>query len=126
MSHSVFPSDGLAELANALRDTVPHRLVRKLARLEGATGLSPDPERAVRTPIRRLLWAGDASSTLSLLMEVLRPRDGADPSKAFPRIRRAAQLVWNHYLKFIPLAWMKLAQTFQRPTPASLGEVRDV
>ena len=126
LSHSVFLSDGLAELTNALREAVPHRLARKLARLDGASGLSPDSARAVRTPFRRLLWAGDASSTLSLLIEILRPRDGADPSQASPWIKRAAQLVWNHCLKVIPLAWMKQAQTFQKPTPASLGEVRDV
>ncbi|GMR22034.1 MAG: hypothetical protein BMS9Abin37_0360 [Acidobacteriota bacterium] len=126
LSHSVFPSNGLAALANALRDAVPHRLARKLARLDAATGLSPDPQRATRTPFRRLLWAGDASSTLSLLIEVLRPHGEADPSTASPWIGRAAQLVWNHCLKIIPLALMKHAQTFQRPTPASLGEVRDV
>ncbi len=126
LSHSVFPSDGLAALANALRDAVPHRIARKLARLDAATGLSPDPKRAMRPPFRRLLWAGDASSTLSLLIEILRHRSGADPSKASPWIGRATQLVWNHCLKDIPLAMMRHAQMFQRPTPASLGEVRDV
>ncbi len=126
LSHSVFPSDGLAALASALRDAVPHRIARKLARLDAATGLSPDPRGTMRPPFRRLLWAGDASSTLSLLIEILRPRGGADPSKAFSWIGRATQLVWNHCLKVIPLALMKHAQTSQRPTPASLREVRDV
>jgi hypothetical protein len=126
MSDSVFPSEGLATLADAFRDEVPRRIVKKLDLFDAATGLAPDPKGTTATPFRRLLWAGDKSSTLSLLIEVLRPRDGADTSKASPWAGRATQLVWNHCLKVIPLALMKHAYTFQRPTPASLGEIRDV
>ena len=76
LSRSVLPSDGVAELANALRDTVPRHLARKLARLDPVTGLSSDPKRATRPPFQHLLWARDVSSTLSLLIEVLGPRGG--------------------------------------------------
>jgi hypothetical protein len=126
LSDAVFPSDGLASLADALTGAAPRRVVNGLDRLDAAAGLAPDLDGMTAAPFRRLLWAGDISTTWSLLMEVLRPRDGSDGPKASSWAERATQLVWNHCIKVIPLALMKHAYTFRRPTPASLGEVRDV
>ena len=125
-ARNAYDAHRFVALFDALRDAVPHCIARKIARLDAATGLSPDPKRATRPPFQPLLLASDASSTLSLLIEILGPRDGAYPQRASPRIRCATQLVWNHCLKDIPLTMMRHAQMFQRPTPASLGEVRDV
>jgi hypothetical protein len=126
LSHLVFPSAELHALAQALRDAVPHQLVRKLSRLDPADGLSPDPRTNVTPPFRRLLWAGDISTKSALLIEVLRPRGEGSTPKASSWARRVTQLLWNHGFKNSSLALMKQAQTFLRPTPASLGEVRDV
>ena len=126
LSHLVFPSTGLGSLAADLRDSVPNGLIRKLSRLDAADGLLPDPKTNLTPPFRRLLWVGDISTKSALLLEVLRPRgEGATP-KASSWARRATQLIWNHGFKNSSLALMKQAQTFLRPTPASLGEVRDV
>jgi len=126
LSRSVFPSDELDALATALRGTVSHRVARKLSRLDAPAGLTPNPKATTGPPLRRVLWAGDIQSTLSLLKEVLRPRATANVSQASRWTERAAQLLWNHCLRLIPLALMKQVPTFLRPTPASLGEVRDV
>lgn len=126
LSHLVFPSDGLRDLTEDLRQVVPARLIRKLSRLDAAEGLLPSSRNSVTPPFRRLLWAGDVSTKSALLIEVLRPRSEGSTAATSGWARRLTQLIWNHGFKNSFLALMKQAQTFLRPTPASLGEVRDV
>jgi len=126
LSHLVFPSSGLDSIASDLSDRVPRGLVRKLSRLDAGDGLMPHPSTSVTPPFRRLLWAGDISTKSALLIEVLRPRGDSPAPTAKSWARRATQLIWNHCFKKPSLTRMKQAQTFLRPTPASLGEVRDV
>lgn len=126
LSQTVFPSEGLSSLALELRDRVRPRLVRKLERLDPSDGLSPDPHAGTKTPFHRLLWAGDAWASSSLLIEILRPR-GESSTPAAPRWAwRATKLLWNHCIKSLPFAMMKQAYDYPRSTPASPGEVRDV
>lgn len=126
LSNLVFPSHALSTLTAELRDRVPRGLLRKLRRLDAADGLLPDPRTSVTPPFRRLLWAGDIPTKSALLIEVLRPRGEGSAPGASSWAYRVTQLIWNHGLKNSSLALMRQAQTFLRPTPASLGEVRDV
>jgi len=126
LSGIVFPSAKLDRLADALVELTPERMQQKLAAVTPAETLSPERGVLTSPPVRRLLWCGDVATTFVLLYEVTRHRSSAGRVAFLPSPVRAWQLIWNHYLRAIPLALMKHAMTFRRPTPASLGEVRDV
>jgi hypothetical protein len=126
LSQLAFPDPLLDALVDQLAEHAPKRLRQKLAKLGPADVFAPQANGATRPPIRRLLWVGDGATACTLLFEVLRPRAYEKSSHLLGSIRRAFQLIWNHYLRVIPLALMKQAQTLLRHTPVSLGEVRDV
>ena len=125
LSQLAFPDPLLDALVDELAPLAPQRLRRKLATLGPADVFTRQANGANRPPIRRLLWIGDGATAWTLLFEVLRPR-AYEKSSHLGSTRRALQLIWNHYLRVIPLALMKQAKTLRRHTPASLGEVRDV
>jgi hypothetical protein len=126
LAEIVFPSAALANLADRLAPAVPRRLVRWTSRLEPERLLAPCSRAVFGPPWQRIAWAGNPLKTLSLLIEVSRPRSGEGSSRAFPLFRRILQLVFHQGVPELRAALEKCAALVLGSTSASLGEVRDV
>ncbi len=126
MTAAVFESSRLTSALSALSDSVPRSVVRKAIRFRAERLLSPAREAVFGTPIARLQFRGWSPTTLSLLWEISRPRSPEIHGGPSTRFRRVIQLVKNHGLGILGSTSNAAPALSVGPTPASLGEVRDV
>jgi hypothetical protein len=126
MCAAVFPSRELGSVLDTLSENAPKRIIRKARSFRVERLLAPHSEAVFGAPLARLTWAGSPFVTLSLLLEISRPR----PTEAWGvrggRLRRIVQLVRNHGIQAIRTIWKKRPSLLSSLRPASLGEVRDV
>ena len=126
LTEAVFPTPGLSVLGERLACRVPKRLLRWASRLSAERLLAPAQSTVFGTPWQRILWAGNPLKTLSLLMEVSRPRAGRGWSRPFPLFERIWQLVLRQGVPELRSALERRTLLVLGSTSASLGEVHDV
>jgi hypothetical protein len=126
MTNATFESPKLSGLLSALADAVPRAAVEKARGFRAERLLAPVPDALFGTPLKRLDWTGWNLTTLSLLLEVSRPRTPELRGNLGARLGRIWQLVSNHGLALTGSTSKTASALRMGPTPASLGEVRDV
>jgi hypothetical protein len=122
LSETVFPGERIRDLRSALESELPRRLVRKARRFRAERLLAPGPEAVLGAPFERLGWTGPSLQALLVLLDLSRPRR----HQARTRPHRILQLVRDHGIAALRAAFLPKAFLAPSPTPASLGEVRDV
>lgn len=126
MSAAVFPSRELGRILAAVSKNAPKRIVRKARSFRMENLLAPNSEAVFGTPVARLTWAASPFVTLSLLLEISRPRPAEALTGHGGRFRRIVQLLRNHAIQAIRAIWRKRPSLPSSLRHASLGEVRDV
>lgn len=126
MSQAVFPGESLVRAIGSVEEYIPRRVLNKGRTMTASRLLSASRESVFGTPFLRLTWDESWLKKLPLLLEILQPRDTREKNASWPSPRRAWQLVYNHAIKRIRAALFDRLFTPLGPTPASLGEIRDV
>ncbi len=126
MTAAVFDSPALRSIRLALEDRIPRSVARKARRFRAERLLAPGPDSVFGSPLGRLYWTGWSLTTPSLLWEISRPRPGRTRSGIAARPRRILQLLRNHGFALLDSTSNTAPALTLGPTPASLGEVRDV
>jgi len=126
MTAAVFESPRLTSLLSAFADSVPRSVTRKALGFRAERLLAPGREAVFGTPFARLDWTGWNLTTLSLLWEISRPRSPQIRRNLGARLSRILQLARNHGFALLGSTSNTAPALWMGPTPASLGEVRDV
>ena len=126
MTAAVFESPRLSSILSALADSVPRSVTRKVLRFRAERLLAPGRDAVFGTPFARLAWTGWNVTTLSLLWEISRPRTPEIQRSLGARLGRILQLARTHGLALLGSTSNTASALSMGPTPASLGEVRDV
>jgi hypothetical protein len=126
MTRATFHSEKLSGILRALGEFVPRAVVRKADGFRAERLLAPRYDAVFGTPLKRLAWTGWNLTTLSLLWEISRPRTKELRGNPGARVARIWQLLRNHGLALTGSTSKTAPALSMGPTPASLGEVRDV
>ncbi|HJS73900.1 MAG TPA: nucleotidyltransferase family protein [Vicinamibacteria bacterium] len=126
MTGAVFDGPRLAAIRRALEESIPRSIARKAIRFRPERLLGPSLDTVFGTPTGRLRWCGWNLTTFSLLWEISRPRPSETRQNLGGRPRRILQLLRNHGFTLSSSISSKTIGLSPGPTPASLGEVRDV
>ncbi len=126
MTQATFGSPKLSGILCALADSVPRAVVAKSLAFRAEQLLAPEPDAVFGTPLKRLDWTGWNLTSLSLLLEISRPRSPELRRSLRARLGRIMQLISNHGLALLRSTSKTAPALSMGQTPASLGEVRDV
>jgi Uncharacterised nucleotidyltransferase len=126
MTAAVFDSPKLASIRLALEAWIPRSVARKANRFRAESLLAPGLDAVSGTPAGRLGFSGLNLTTLTLLWEITRPRSPEIGQSCGGRARRIMQLLRNHGFAHSGSTSSTTLALSKGPTPASLGEVRDV